>query len=285
MKKPDNLSARQWVGVKAFLEKIASWYPNAYPGQERLAREMGISVRAVQRYVRWAQEAKLLTVIPDQGVGVVSRTNVYHITELLEHDDKLAATMTTNCRPIPGVTYVTPVSSREPTVQKTSSSEPTVRLGGDAAAQTRLEEVDKSRAEEIAIGAGTRRAIKRPRAKDPDVSRRTTNYFLDQWEQRVIQEIPRLQNVRPHESLKQSMAYLNATFFRPSAGRVYTEDEVRSYIDAFVASVRKSQTTIKQGQSAFMRFTGWWGRERDVLGTKGDTGRQYHEEQQRLTAQ
>ena len=262
MEKPPTLSQRQWVGVQRFLEKIAGWYPNVYPGQERLARQMGVSVRAIQRYVRWAQEAGLLTVIPDAGVGATSRTNVYHITELLDHDDKLAGTLTTDCRPIPTVTYVTAVQVREPPVQKPAASDPSVRLGGDAAAQTTMTPVDKSRAEEIAAAAGDRRATKRPLARDPDPSRRLTNHFLQEWENKVAMEIPRLRNIRPAESISATNGYIRSTFLHPKAGRVYTEAEVREFIDQFIESVRRSQTTIKPNQSAFMRFTGWWGRAR-----------------------
>jgi len=281
MKKPDNLSARQWVGVKAFLEKIAGWYPNVYPGQERLAREMGVTTRSIQNYVRWAQESGLLTVIPDAGVGVSSRTNLYHITELLEHDERSSASMTKNLPPIPSVTYVTPVTGREPTVPNTSCSEPAVRLGGDAAAQTTLVGVDKSRAEEIAMAAGDRRATKRPRAKDPDPSRRLANYFLNEWEQKVAVEIPRLRKIRPAESIKATVGYIRATFLAPAAGRVYTEDEVRTFIDEFIATA--GRMTFKENQSAFMRFVGWWGREGKVHRAR-PSAREYFE-RERLTRQ
>ena len=257
MTQPPNLSAEQWFGVKRFLEEIAKWYPNVYPGQERLARDMGRSVRTIKRYIRWAQEAKLLTVFPDQGVGVVSRTNVYHITELLEHGDTVSPTMGTRCPPIPGITNVTPVPDREPPVQKSSTSVPQVR---SASGRPKVADVDKSRAEEIAAAAGERRVTKRPRQRDIDPSRRVANYFLDQWEQRVAMEIPALRKIRPAETIAQMTGYIRNTFLAPAAGRRHTEAEVCSYIDDFLTAVYTSSVIVKPKQSAFMRFTGWWGR-------------------------
>jgi hypothetical protein len=104
--------------------------------------------------------------------------------------------------------------------------------------------------------------VKRPRAKEFDPSRRLANHFLNEWENRVAQEVPRLRNVRPAESIKSIVGYIRTTFLAPAAGRVYTEEEVRSYIDGFIEAVRRSAVTIKPTQSAFMRFTGWWGRSR-----------------------
>ena len=184
-------------------------------------------------------------------------------------------TMGTHCPPIPTVTYVTAVSDREPPVQKTPSSDPSVRLGGDAAAQTTVEDMDKSRAEEIAAAAGDRRAVKKKLARDPDPARRLTNHFLTEWENRVAMEIPRLRNVRPAESISATVGYIRSTFLRPAAGRVYTEAEVRTFIDQFILAVTTSSVQIKPNQSAFMRFTGWWGREGKVFQQQGDDAKEY----------
>ena len=283
MKRPPNLSQRQWRCVFALMEYIARWYPHVYPGQARMARDLKVSVRTIKNWVRWAQDAGVLTVIPDAGVGHSSRTNVYHITELLEHGATNAPSMGQRLPPIPTVTYVTAVTGREPPVQKTSSSVPAVRLGGDAAAQTTVAVVDKSRAEEIAERAGDRRATKRPPSRQPDPARRLANHFLNEWENRVALEIPRLRKIRPAESIQQMTGYIRATFLIPAAGRVYTEDEVRNYIDQFIEAIRRSSVAVKENQSAFMRFTGWWGREGKVHRIQPNA-REYFE-RERLTGQ
>ena len=140
--------------------------------------------------------------------------------------------------------------------------------------------MDKSRAEEIAAAAGNRRAVKQPRAKEFDPSRRLANHFLNEWEQKVAMEIPRLRKIRPAETIKATVGYIRSTFLAPAAGRVYTEDEVRNYIDQFIATA--GRMTFKPNQSAFMRFIGWWGREGKVHRTR-PSAREYFEKE-RLTA-
>ena len=87
MERPDSITTTQWRGVRDLLWIIARRYPKAYPGQERLAEEMSLSVATVERYVRLAKEAGLLTVWQNAGTkrrGSYNKTNWYHITELLE---------------------------------------------------------------------------------------------------------------------------------------------------------------------------------------------------------
>jgi hypothetical protein len=86
-----------------------------------------------------------------------------------------------------------------------------------------------------------------------------TNHFADRWTA-MVSDHPTFNRLRPWESKGATTGYLNKVFFKPESGRKYTEDEVRSYIDRFVDAVRTGWTTVKPSQSAFMRFTGWWGR-------------------------
>ena len=83
------------------------------------------------------------------------------------------------------------------------------------------------------------------------------------------------------------MNYVNATWLRPEAGRVYTEDEVRQYIDQFVEAVYRHTVMIKPNQSAWQQFVGWWGRaeEKVYRHDPGANRRFFEEEQRRLLTQ
>ena len=82
------------------------------------------------------------------------------------------------------------------------------------------------------------------------------------------------------------MGYVRSTFISPSAGRKYTEDEVRAFIDQFMEAVHRGRAMIKANQSAFMAFTGWWGRAGKVYRhDPGESRRYFEEEQRRLLTQ
>lgn len=123
--------------------------------------------------------------------------------------------------------------------------------------------------EAIAAANDRGRITRRPRAKDSDPARRLVDYFLDQWADAVGLSAP-LATVRGPESRGEMTGYVRATFIAPSAGRSYTEDEVRALIDDFVKAAVRGTAGIKQGQSAWRRFTGWWGRH--VMAPTADAG-------------
>ena len=282
MERPESITPTNWNRVKQLLWIIARRYPKAYPGQETLAKEMDLSVRTVQRLVRMAKDAKLLTVWADAGLksraNSISKTNWYHITELLEHDDKMTSSNDDRMTfKETGGPKVPPVQQTAPSVQKTSSSAP---LGGaPSSGRTTLPgmvpKAEKERTE--ALLPPERYIEGRSRSKDPDLARRVAGYFLDQWNDKVVFHYPGLRERRAMESLRQTMSYLNATFFYPPGGRQYTEDEVRGLIDEFMEALYRSTANLKPTQSAFMCFCGWWGRDRSP-DMPTDDARRYHEE-------
>ena len=67
-----------------------------YWGQEKIAKHMGVTDRAVQNYVRWACDAGLLTVWYGAGTshrGNPSKTSQYLLTELLAVPEQSSATV------------------------------------------------------------------------------------------------------------------------------------------------------------------------------------------------
>ena len=128
-------------------------------------------------------------------------------------------------------------------------------------------------AAEIIEPFGTRRIAKRRKATDTDPARRLTVYFLDRWTD---------DKIRPLDSRGETAGYIRSTFLRPKGGRTWTEEEVRQMIDDFMVAVVRQDAVIKDGQSAWKCFTGWWGR-RPVVQDDSDARRRYTEERRRLT--
>ena len=71
-----------------------------------------------------------------------------------------------------------------------------------------------------------------------------------------------LRSVRPAETLGHFQNYLQATFFGREATTPKTEAEVADLIAEFMINVFRGQVRIKEGQSAWMCFTGAWGRNK-----------------------
>ena len=291
LERPANISPRQWVGVKAFLYVVARGQPRMYWGQEKIAKHMGVTDRAVRNYIRWACEAELLTVWINAGVsrrGNPSKTSQYHLTELLAVPEQSSAAVpeqssgkgsaeppgspdqATRDTPCPELRSEHSVSCRPP-------AGPTPNLTGVSREEKKIAVLRSSSASEALAAANSHGYIRRrPRAKDPDASRRLVNYFLDRWEQ-----INSDQGLRAADTIGSTRGYIRSTFISPSAGRKYTEDEVRAFIDQFMEAVHTGRAMIKPNQSAFMAFTGWWGRAGKVYRHDPDEHRRYFEEEQR----
>lgn len=279
LERPPSISQRQWPGVREFLWKVARGQPRYYPSQERIAREMAIDMRSLQRYIRLAKQAGLLTVWYDAGVsrrGSLSKTSQYHLTELLEHADNLSASSDDNLSGKDTGALRNPCISKKDTPCPELRSEHSVSLRPPAGPQPNLPAVGKLSASEALAAASEQYIRRRPRAKDPDASRRLVNYFLDQWEQ-----INSDRDCRPVDTIGAAVGYVRTTFISPSAGRKYTEDEVRAFIDQFMEAVHRRTAMIKPNQSAFMAFTGWWGRAGKVYRHDPGANRRFFEEEQR----
>src|SRR5215207_5943407 len=83
--------------------------------------------------------------------------------------------------------------------------------------------------------------------------RRQAAYFVVRWEQAAL-EHPELRRVRALDTLNHCRTYMGVHF------EGHTEEEVRGLIDDFVTKVTAGELVVKPPQSAWMRFTGTWGR-------------------------
>jgi hypothetical protein len=71
-----------------------------------------------------------------------------------------------------------------------------------------------------------------------------------------------LRSVRVADTLGHFQRYLNATFYGSEAISPKTEAEVADLIAEFMTNVFRGVVVIKEGQSAWMCFTGAWGRNK-----------------------
>jgi hypothetical protein len=121
-------------------------------------------------------------------------------------------------------------------------------------------ETDDEFRQRVLAGAGEKRIAKRPRAVDRDPARATANFYADRWMD-MVEEHSEFASLRPWESKGATTGYLNKVFFHPESGRTYSTEEVEAMIVSFVDAVVTTRVIIKPGQSAWRRFTGWWGRD------------------------
>jgi hypothetical protein len=93
--------------------------------------------------------------------------------------------------------------------------------------------------------------------------RRLTDHFVIEWTA-MIEHTKRddhLRDVRLLDSLRHCQRYLNAHFLGPNALTPTDEAKVRELIGHFIEDAYRGRVRIKDGQSAWMAFTGAWGRE------------------------
>lgn len=282
MNRPEGISGPMWRGVKALLLAIADHYPKAYPSQRTLASHTGYSVASIERYVACAKAHGLLLVKADAGKKGIhntwSRTNQYHIVTPSKRGDSLPS----ECGPKPfGLLRSPPGKELRSSLSPRESSLSAIRISRfDPEGPSRQTGTGKSFAKPLAKTPARRRrpgeivaevdstvrqtvpAVIKPPKSLP--WRSSASRFLTEWDIMVTNTTPGdyLRSVRPAETMGHFRNYLNAAFFGPEASTPKTEAEVADLIVEFTANVFRGQVTIKDGQSAWMCFTGAWGRNR-----------------------
>ena len=318
--RPEEVTKHQWTQVIALLYLIARHYPRCYLSQETMAEKLGWSVRGVRSYVATAKRLGVIQVTPDAGTkrrGGHSWTNLYHINpvevkrhELLvegadmrqtlpvAHEANFASKGTVGRPSLPfpqeaptetelrSVSFVAgprppgPVPTKVPAKKARVEDDEPVPYG----ARPPKPKKAKPRADEAKARADAAGYIQGRAARywgidsDPDQARRLRRYFLNAWEEFGVAD------VRVSESTKEVTGYIRSTFLSPAAGRKYTPDEVKVFIDEFMQLVYKQHLRMKPGQSAWRRFTGWWGRRPVQIDRTTDRERQAEEDRRRYTA-
>ena len=272
---PDGVTSTQWARIEALLYLIARHYPRCFLSQETMAEKLRWPLRTVERYVGMAKAHSVIQVDADAGTkrrGGYRYTNVYHIMQ--PPSWRVRATANLADKGTVGRTSL-PFPQEAPTERELRSLSSVAWRAAPGPATTVTKVPRLSAAEALAAAAERGRIKARPKAQDPDPARRLVRYFLDQW------ELHGREDVRPLDSVGEARQYLRNTFLSPAAGRKYTEAEVRAFLDQFLTAVERRQVQMKQGQSAWRRFTGWWGRKdapvdnvsviEEYFRTKGET--------------
>jgi len=291
MARPDGWSRTTWRSVSEMLDVIVGFYPRACPSQVRIASIMGASERSVKSWVALAKAADLLYVQPNVGAKPKRRmghhTNRYLIilppsmaekrAETARHEYSYGVSKKTSS---PLTTSEVPKSAR-PSGSLYTNPTPTTprgdnvvhmkdRWNDDRSRQVDAEEetpavvlkfkgpqwptVDETRGMVGKHDSGTKA---KKRVLKPDRYRRLTDHFITNWNLMVL-DTQLFKDVRPIETIKQCRPYLKAHFDN------HEEPEVRKMMEEFIHAVRKRDVVIKEGQSAWMCFTGAWGRQRHM---------------------
>ena len=275
MERPDSITPTQWGGVRDLLWRIARRYPKAYPSVETLAKEMSKSTATMKRYTRLAREAGLLTVWGDAGTkkrGSFSKTNWYHITELLEvRDQNDPIEWGQNDPQRTGDTELSPVQQTPPSVEKTSSSPPTSGSARQRRGRTTVLAGGNLPRRE-GTGGGTAPSISAYRQA---ATIEGHSILLGSWPgtsstsgRDWCQHQPRLREFRPAESVGRDRGIHPLHLPGPGCRSPCTPPT--RFVPTSISSSKKSveaMVQVKAKQSAFMRFTGWWGRSPSRLRT------------------
>jgi hypothetical protein len=277
MTRPEGMSRVTWRGVHALLGAIARCYPKAYPSQRTLAARLDVSVATVKRYVAAAVKANLLVVTPDAGAAprktMGSRTNRYHIVHGLNlspeeyifsfgEDSGASPQETSSPRTQRGPSGSTVIQMR-PRFDDDASRD--ITTTADEAPRPSKHSVRPTRppADEVieGIDSGRRAEVTDIHGRAKTRERRLSNFFMVIWDQMCLDQ-PEFRTIRCLETHGEARMYIKNHLDK------YTEVEVRQMMREFVIAVSKRDITIKAGQSAWKRFTGTWGRQRQV--TTGD---------------
>jgi hypothetical protein len=127
-------------------------------------------------------------------------------------------------------------------------------VGPPAAPPLRSKQRRRPAASDIVGDIDSRRRRKKRPPKPPPEWRRLADYFAVIWEQMQL-TTGQYKTTRGLESYGQAKTYIEAHFANK------TELEVRQMMNEFVIAVSQGHITLKPKQSAWMRFTGAWGRE------------------------
>lgn len=286
LERPEGISPCKWRGVKALLLAIADHYPKAYPSQERLAALVGCDVRSIQRYQAVAVAHGLLLVKADAGKKgrnhTWSKTNRYLILNTTICPDSYTTESRTNPT---GTTYPPgkELRSFHSASESSLSAARISRSDRDQEGPSRQYATGKSFAKPLAKtpaprqsaaeiaaaldgGRRLRSDVPSPGAIRPPRSqawRRCSSRFLGEWDAMVTNTPAghHLRSVRPAESIGHFKNYLNAHFFGPEALTPKDEAEVEQLITDFMSQAARGRIKFKNGQSAWMAFTGTWGRQ------------------------
>ena len=268
--RPEGLTNHQWCMVQALLLALVDHYPTICPGQKRLAAKLNVHPGNVWRYTRLAKELGLLETVRDAGVRrfrTGQKTLRYTLPYLTGMHSKSRALNARDFarRSTSGTTYL-------PYLTESPEGDSLKRNPGGAARRPALrvlqprgkpminddqpdEEMTPSRKRRRVGGFGETTTVK-PLGGSP--SRRLVDHFQERWADVILLKT----EYRERKCMERGAAigYIKNTFLAPATGVTFTEEQVREMIDAFMDQMKGSLVSLREGQTPWQRFTGWWGR-------------------------
>jgi hypothetical protein len=259
------IEPKYWSKIKDLCLAIAGHYPRAYPGQKTLAGELGWSVRTVKRYTGMAVAAGILAVKPNsgrsRGHGEFA-TNTY-LLWYLHRGPQMA--------PGPGATGgpqsdtpkgVSPEGKKEtsfPSSRRLELAKPPAvsqEENSEAVAMVGKWKDDPDNPEnwmrEQAIGEPDEPKAGAVLKLDPAV--RLSRHFERQWKDVVLQRKREYRGVGWGDR-GPSVGYLRGQMLDH-----LNYDHVESMIDTFTVAFCDDEVALRDGQTAWQCFVGWWGK-------------------------
>ena len=276
LKRPADISKLVWSRIKKLLGAIAEHLPHPYPGMRRLAKRLGCSPSTVSTHVRLAEEAGLLT-----------RTSRGGCRDGMDYVLTCAVPACSSAHKEESPSGTRPPSSKEDSVvagrvrradfsgrRRNRYPGECCVCGGHLFAQAGFLHGRLPVHEGCDTGAMGSKWKDDP--DNPDNWSRGEAEFGERPEAPKVTKLvtdPAVRLARTFENLWISTALKNHELqgmrvidIGPAVGYLrkkmlthMSPEHIEAYIEAFVEDTKNGEVAFKEGQSAWARFTGWWG--------------------------
>ena len=259
------IEPRYWSKIETLCLRIAQHYPTAFPGQKTLARELGWGVRTVKRYVGMAAAAGILDVIVHggklrpHGEFATNRYRLWYLHQGPSVAPGAGASGGPQSNTPIGVSLEgknTSCSSqrrKKMAIPKTESlEENSLAVGGSMVSKWKDDQDNPDNwMREQAIGEPDEPQPGTSVRQDPAV--KLSRHFEREWKRSLLRRKPEYRGVKWGDR-GPSVGYLRSQMLDH-----LSPAHVESMIDTFVIAVTDDEVALRDGQTAWQCFVGWWG--------------------------
>ena len=286
LKQPDGMRRPTWKRVQQLLRQLCRYLPDPYPGIRRLAHDTNITVPTVARLLTRAEELGLIARAPRTVPGhldgytyrltfldaVPVSTPVSTSAQVETEEEDLRSSLFTTFRENPFRGRFASPAARRPNKYTGRCHVCTEivwpgegYLHGPLPVHQGCEVRGEWEREQARDMHGSPAFGEDPEAPLPSASTRPSKpqarlakHFEERWNTDALVIHPEWRGQYRGIELGAAIGYLRRTFL--DAG--YNVEHVTLMIDAFFEDLINPHCTleIKEGQTAFQLFTGWWGR-------------------------
>jgi hypothetical protein len=247
--------------IRAYLLWVAHRYPKAMGSQKDAAEYLGKSIPTIQRYQYLLERAGLLGVEVNSGLNRRQgawRTNVYRLRYLNRPSSVMAETaiISEGQRDTPkGVSQerkkASPSSLKEGKMAKHASPEENLEAVGMVSKWKDDPDNPENWMREQAIGEPDEPKAGAVLRQDPAVV--LSKHFERQWKSTLLRRKPEYRGVKWGDR-GPSVGYLRSQMLDHLG-----YDHVESMIDTFTVAFCDDEVALRDGQTAWQCFVGWWG--------------------------